>query len=98
MKPSAILREAARRIEARHYGFGCVVMAEIIRDSYKPSEVIWDEADAQAAEIADRWLRPLAAPRISEPKQRKTGWFDLDCDLRVTALCLAAAIAKAEGK
>jgi hypothetical protein len=84
MKPSEILREAARRIERGVNIYGCCAIAEVSS---------WDDLDEGSPVVSYFSLvRPHRSPTgIWWSTEERDG-------ARILGLCLAAAIAESEGK
>jgi hypothetical protein len=88
MKPSAILQEAARNMELGHEKYSCIAVRNAIPDC---SDSVYSMAfrEQPAARAYAVLLGRL--PTLSD-------FHSESVDHRIVALCIAAAIAKSEGK
>ena len=86
MKPSVVLRHAARRVERKQNVYGCTAIKmacglSCLSDNSEVPQQVWG------------YFRLIGGNRgLGSP------WWGLWDDSRIVALCLAAAIAESEGQ
>lgn len=87
MKPSQILREAARRVDACKCPYGCWAIDEA-----------YGEDKHHVQKLHAKGFFHLTAPHFSFGVWFGDTWTQANQNRRVIALCLAAAIAESEGQ